>query len=217
MMETKETSSQVRTARRASPSTVSLPQIEGAAPSRGKAAVSTVEIQQYRGRAILAIWAAAALPMGVLAWIIAPPLADNLSGAGNVPMAKALLVLLTAGLIWQFVLVAALVWREQRTFRWSTLREALWLRSPQSPRSGRTGGRVRLVLIPLMVAYAAVPFIFLQIGHPDDRDFGTFLESDSGQSFMSGNWGWFGLMLVLWVLTPCSARSSSSAAFCYRG
>ena len=198
-METKETSSQVRTARRASPSTVSLPQIEGAAPSRGKAAVSTVEIPQYRGRAILAIWAAAALPMGVLAWIIAPPLADNLSGAGNVPMAKALLVLLTAGLIWQFVLVAALVWREQRTFRWSTLREALWLRSPQSPRSGRTGGRVRLVLIPLMVAYAAVPFIFLQIGHPDDRDFGTFLESDSGQSFMSGNWGWFGLMLVLWV------------------
>jgi CAAX protease family protein len=50
-------------------------------------------------------------------------------------MAKALLLLLTAGLIWQFVLVAILVWREQRTLQWSTVREALWLRSPQDPKS----------------------------------------------------------------------------------
>jgi membrane protease YdiL (CAAX protease family) len=156
-------------------------------------------VKQFSLVQILGVWAAAALPMGVLAWIIAPALADRLGGAGNEPMAKALILVLTAGLIWQFALVAILFWREQRTLRWSTLREALWLRSPQSPRSGRIGGRLWLVLIPLMVAYAAVPFIFPRIGHPDTRDFGSFLESDAGQSFLSGNWGWYGLLLVLWI------------------
>ena len=109
---------------------------------------------------------------------MAPAVADRLTGEGNVPMAKALLICLTVGLIWQFVLVVVLVGREQRSLRWSTLREALWLRSPRSPRSGRIGGRVWLVL---------------------SRDLGSFLSSDAGQSFMSGNWAWFGLMLVLWV------------------
>jgi uncharacterized protein len=103
------------------------------------------------------------------------------------------------GLIWQFVLVAILIWREQRSLRWSRIRDALWLRSPRSPRSGRTGGRVWLVVIPLMVAYAAVPFVFPSPPSPEARDFGLFLESDAGQSLMSGNWLWFGLLVVLWV------------------
>ena len=86
------------------------------AVSRAEAAVS-VEIPQYKRRAIFAIWAAAALPMAALAWLGAPALADRLSGEGNVPMAKALLASLTVGLVWQFVLVAVLVYREQRTLR----------------------------------------------------------------------------------------------------
>ena len=87
--------------------------------------------------------------MAALAWLVAPAVADRLSGEGNLPMVKALTVCLTVGLIWQFVLVMALVGREQGSLRWSTLREALWLRAPRSPRSGRTGGRIWLVLIPL--------------------------------------------------------------------
>jgi membrane protease YdiL (CAAX protease family) len=34
---------------------------------------------------------------------------------------------------------------------------------------------------------------------PEARDFGAFLGSATGQSFMAGNWTWFGLMVVLWV------------------
>jgi uncharacterized protein len=71
-------------------------------------AVSKVDIPQYGLRAILAVWAAATLPMGMLAWLVAHAVADRLSGEGNVPMAKALLALLTAGLFWQFVLVLVL-------------------------------------------------------------------------------------------------------------
>ena len=105
-------------------------------------------MRQYSLAQILAVWAAAVLPMAVLAWLVAPALEDNFSGTGNVPMAKALLVCLTVGLIWQFFLVAVLVLREQHTFRWSRLKDALWLRSPRSPRSGRVGGRLWLILIP---------------------------------------------------------------------
>jgi len=176
----------------------SHPLTEGSTPGPKDAAVSKVEIPQYRRRAILAVWAAAALPMAALAWLVAPAVADRLSGEGNLPLSKALLLCIGLGLIWQFVLVVILVWREQRTLRWSSIRDALWLRSPRSP-SGRTGGRVWLVVIPLMLAYAAVPFVVPSPPSPEARDFGLFLESDAGQSFMSGNWLWFGLLVVLWV------------------
>jgi membrane protease YdiL (CAAX protease family) len=177
---------------------VSPPLTDAATRSLGARAVSKVEIPQYRRRAIFAVWAAAALPMGALAWLVAPALEGRFTGDGNVPMAKALLVCLTIGLIWQFVLVAILVGREQRTLRWSTLREALWLRSPRSPRSGRIGGRVWLVLIPLVVAFAAEGLIPV-LPHADNRDIAMFLGSDAGRSFLSGAWGWFGLIVALAV------------------
>ena len=126
----------------------SHPLTEGSTAGPKDAAVSKVEIPQYRRRAILAVWAAAALPMAALAWLVAPAVADRLPGEGNVPMAKALLVCLTVGLIWQFVLVMALVRHEQRSLRWSTLREALWLHSSRGPRSGHIGGRIWLVRRP---------------------------------------------------------------------
>ena len=53
------------------------------------------------------------------------------------PLVKAVLLLRTTGLIWQFAIVVILVRREQGTLRWSVVREALWLRSPQDPNSGR--------------------------------------------------------------------------------
>jgi hypothetical protein len=111
--------------------------------SRADAGGSTVEIPQYRQRAIVAVWAAAALPMAALYWLVAPALKGRFAGDGNVPIFKALVICLTAGLIWQFVLVAVLVWREQRTFRWPVISQALWLRSPRSPRTGRRGRNPR--------------------------------------------------------------------------
>src|SRR6266496_3847794 len=160
----------------------SLPFTREAIPSQAEAAVSEFEIPQYGLRAIFAVWAAAALPMAALAWLVAPALKDQFAGAGNVPLFKALNVCLTVGLVWQFVLVATLVWREQRTCRWSTVREALWLRSPRSPRSGRTGGRIWLILIPLIVATLIESLI--PLGGPKGRDFGSFLGSDAGKAFL---------------------------------
>jgi uncharacterized protein len=164
----------------------------------GNAAVSKVEIPQYRLLTILAIWAAAALPMAALAWLAAPNLEDHLGGVERVRWFKALVILLTAGLIWQFVLVVVLVWREQRTLRWPTVREALWLRSPREPKSGRRGGRLWLIVIPLALLFG-VETLIPTPPHADNRDFGDFLSSDAGQHFLSGAWGWFALILVLFL------------------
>ena len=53
-----------------------------AIPARADAAVS-VEIPQLGKRAIFKIWAAAALPMAALAWLVAPVLADRFAGEGQ--------------------------------------------------------------------------------------------------------------------------------------
>jgi len=157
------------------------------------------EIPQYSLGALLAIWAAAAVPMGALAWLVAPRLADRLSGPGEVPMAKALIISLTIGLVWQFVLVAALVGREQNTLRWKTVKQALWLTPPTSPRTGRSGGRTWLIVLPLTVAFALAHELIPKFGAPADRDFATLLTSDAGKAFLDGAWGWYALILVMFV------------------
>jgi membrane protease YdiL (CAAX protease family) len=176
---------------------VSVPLSETAAPARTTG--PTVAIPQYGLAAIVGVWAAAALPMAAAAWLVAPLLADRFGGDGIVPMAKALYITLTIGLVWQFVLVAVLVRREQGNLRWSTVRDALWLRSPRSPRSGRVGGRVWLVLIPLIFVFGAVHELIPAIAAPENRDFANLVESDAGKEFLSGAWGWYALILVSFV------------------
>ena len=78
---------------------------EGESTVRGPPSESLSE--QYSLAKILGVWAAAALPMAALAWVVAPLVAGRLDGP--VPLTRALLALLTLGLIWQFVLVVVLV------------------------------------------------------------------------------------------------------------
>src|SRR5919106_2494208 len=117
-------------------------------------------VRQYTLAQILAVWAAAALPMGVLAWIVAPWLRDQLGG--DEPLAQALLICLTAGLLWQFVLVLILVRRELGGLEWSRVRDALWLRPPRDPKTGRVGGKVwwwALLFFLLFAIWGLVPAI----------------------------------------------------------
>src|SRR5215218_1524670 len=153
-------------------------------------------VRQYSLTQILAVWAAAAIPMAALAWVVAPLVAERLDGP--LALTRALLVLLTVGLIWQFVLVVLLVHLERGSLRWPILKDALWLHPPRSPTTGRVGGRLWLVLIPCVLLLAAEEFI-PSLPPPPSRDFSAFVGSDAGQAFMSGNWGWFALIVVLMV------------------
>jgi membrane protease YdiL (CAAX protease family) len=114
------------------------------------------------------------------------------------PFAQALLICLTAGLIWQFVLVLILLRRELGGLQWSRVREALWLRSPRDPKTGRVGGRVwwwAVLFVLLVAVWSTVP----SIPGPEPRDFAGFLDSDRGQDFSHGAWGWFALIVLFAV------------------
>jgi membrane protease YdiL (CAAX protease family) len=147
-------------------------------------------------RGIIAVWAAAALPMGLLAWVVAPAIADHLSGAGA--LSRALIITLTAGLVWQFVLVMFLVRREQGTLRWPVLKDALWLRAPRAPRTGRRGGRIWLLAVPLVVAFSAEPLL-PGPSNPLGRDLGDFLGSHAGHVLLSGSWGWLAILAAMFA------------------
>jgi membrane protease YdiL (CAAX protease family) len=155
-----------------------------------------VQVRQYTRAGVLGTWAAAALPMGALAWLVAPWLAHHLDGPAALP--RALILMLTAGLVWQFLLVLGLVYREQRSLRWSVLKDALWLHAPRSPKTGRRGGRAWLITIPLVLALAAEEML-PTLPTPGSRDMGLFLESQVGHTFLSGNWGWLAIIVALQV------------------
>ena len=135
-------------------------------------------------------------PLAALAWIGAPLLRDQLGG--REPLGEALLILLTLGLIWQFVLVMILARRELGTLQWSRLRDALWLRSPRDPKTGRVGGRVWWWLIPFILIFG-IEQLLPAIPGPSVRDFGDFIGSDRGEDFFRGEWGWFAVLVVLVV------------------
>lgn len=155
-------------------------------------------VRQYSLAQILTAWVAAAIPIAVLAWVVAPLLGNVLAGDEAEAFVKALLLCITAGLIWQFILTLILVRREQGTLRWSRVRGALWLLSPRDPRSGRVGGRVWLWVIPFVLLFALWEFVGFDITGPASRDLVLFLDT-SGEEFFRGNWGWFAVIVVLSV------------------
>jgi membrane protease YdiL (CAAX protease family) len=158
------------------------------------------QLPQYSLTQILAIWAAAALPMGLLAWIVAPWLRDQLGGRD--PFIEALLICLTAGLLWELALVLILLRRELGGLAWSRVRDALWLRAPRDPKTRRVGGKVWLWALPFVVLSAAVNALPIDPVGVMPRDLPKLLDTDRAEHFFTGNWGWFGMLVAVALLAP---------------
>lgn len=159
------------------------------------AAPAEVRIRQYRPVQIAAVWLAAAAPMGLGAWLLAPAWAGGHTGTR---FGEALLYVLTAGLVWQCVLTVALAAVEQRTVRPAVLRKALWLQVPSTP-DGRRGGRLWWWVPVTVLAFGAVQFAPIDPPPVAGRDFGELLGSDAGQGLLHGNWGLFAVIVVAQV------------------
>lgn len=152
--------------------------------------------RQYDVASIVGIWLAAALPMALLAWVVAPAVGRWLGGSTGFP--RALILCLAAGLVWHFVLVMILVAREIDSWRWSAVRDALWLRPPSSPTSGRLGGRVWGAVVPPILAFGALQMVPGLRG-PADRDLGALLNSEVGTRLFAGSWLWFAAVVAMAV------------------
>jgi len=134
--------------------------------------------------------------MALLSWFAAPLLARTLSGPTALP--RALILCLTAGLIWQFVLILVVLRREQGTLRWPVVKAALWLNGPISPRTARRDNRLWWMVVPLAGLLALEEFL-PSLPTPVTRDLSLFLASDAGQGWLSGNWIWFAILVVQFV------------------
>ena len=150
------------------------------------------DVRQYSRLGVLGVWAAAALPMAGLAWVVAPAVAGH--GASEHRFVLTLLVALTAGLIWQAVLVLLLVGRERRDPSWTSLRDRLWLRAPST--STRRGGRLWWWVLVYALALAALDMLPFGPTGPTDRNFGSFLGSPEGQATFHHAWGLYLLVAV---------------------
>lgn len=156
-----------------------------------------VRVTQLTLLQVVGVWAAAAVPMGLLAWVGAPLLARLLDGGTAFP--RALILALTAGLLWQLVLVMVLVRREQGTLRWSVVTRALWLQAPQRHRDGRRGGRLWWVLLPMTLVFASEELLPV-LPHPPSHDFAAFLDSGAGRALLAEGPLWPTIVLALMVL-----------------
>jgi membrane protease YdiL (CAAX protease family) len=160
-------------------------------------------IPQYGLTTILLIWGAAAIPMGVLGWVVAPALAPDPNRPGFERVA-----ILTVGLAWQFMLVVLLLYREAGTLRWAEVSRRLWLNAPRDPRTGEKRGRLWLWLIPIVIltaAYQAQLFgalsrlwvsVFPFLAEPPGLSLGAALATPEARAGLVGAWGLWGLFVL---------------------
>lgn len=159
---------------------------------------------QYTLWQILGIWLAAAAPMALLGWAAYPVMSTGLP-----PLDAGLLriKLLTAGLIWQFVLAMIMLYREEGDIRLSTIRRRFWLNHPVSARNGKTKKALWWWIIALFLLSAFVniglrpsivdlwgkllPFL----AEPKGYDLSSIFTPEL-RAQMVGDWGLLGLFFV---------------------
>lgn len=154
------------------------------------------DLPQYGLGKILLVWAVAAIPMGLLGWVVAPALAHQYNDPIFIRIA-----VLDVGLVWQFVLVMLLLRQETRTWRWSALAERLWLNAPRSPRTGQTRRVLWWWLVPISLLTAVFDLrlkpvidawwvsLFPFLAEPSAWSLNEALSTPEARSQLAGAWG----------------------------
>lgn len=162
---------------------------------------------QYRLSKIFGIWAAAALPMAFLSWIVFPLVGPDFESD---PLASAVtrVVLLQLGLIWLTVLSMIIVRHEEGDLRWATIQRRLRLNSPRDPRTGKRQRKLWLWVVPALAGIALIDVvlaptldgvwvsIFPILAEPPGYGLGAALESPEIQAHLVGAWWFFVLFLA---------------------
>ena len=107
---------------------------------------------QYSLTKILAIWAIVAIPMPLMAFVLAPTLAPKL----NMNPLILIWLLMIAGMIWQFIVSVWLLYRELDKFTWAAICKRIWLQKPRDPKTGKASYKLFWWLIPAFAFYALI-------------------------------------------------------------
>lgn len=162
---------------------------------------------QYSLVKILSIWALAALPMGILSWIVFPALSPDPEvdplGAGVTRIA-----VLTIGLIWLFILSLIIVRQEEGDLKWATIKRRLRLNAPLDPKTGETRGRLWLWAVVLIIGIAVWQMmlapsvnrlwvsIFPFFAEPPSYSMNAIFKSQEIMARLVGAWWFLGLYVV---------------------
>ncbi len=166
----------------------------------------------YSPGRILGIWALATIPMGLLGWVVFPALSPDVRvdplGAGVLRM-----LLLTLGLIWQFVLSLLIVRQEAGDLRWATVKRRLRLDAPRDPATGAPRRGLWLWAIPFVIAIGLWELtlgpaanrlwvgVFPMLAEPPDYSLGSAFSSPEILAQFAGAWWFFGLFLLSAIFT----------------
>jgi uncharacterized protein len=170
-------------------------------------AASEMGGEQYSLARILGIWALAAVPIGILSWIIFPAVSPDFNsdplGAGVTRF-----VLLLVGLIWLFVLSMIIVRQEEGDLRWATVKRRLRLNTPRDPKTGETRRKLWLWVIPFLIGIivwelALTSYVeglwvslFPFFAEPPGYSLGAVFESQEMLDRLVGAWWFFALFVV---------------------
>jgi CAAX protease family protein len=156
---------------------------------------------------ILGVWALAAVPMGLLGWLVFPLVAPDGESA---PLEAGVtrVVLLTLGLVWLFVLSLLIVRREEGDLRWATVKRRLRLTAPRDPTTGAPRRRLWLWVVPFLVAVAVADIVVSPrledawvtvvpvLAEPAGYGFDTLFRSREVLQRLAGAWWFFALFVV---------------------
>jgi membrane protease YdiL (CAAX protease family) len=166
---------------------------------------------QYSLLKILGLWAATALPLAFMGWVVFPAVAPEWDvdpmGVGYARMAT-----IAVALAWEFVLALIIVRREEGDLHWSTIQRRLRLNAPRDPKTDEPRRKLWWWLIPLVILHfvgalfvagmldelsvKVLPFL----APPGEGYFlGDFLMSPEAPTYFRGEWGILGLFLVMAV------------------
>jgi membrane protease YdiL (CAAX protease family) len=165
---------------------------------------TTYKKEQYSLWQILGIWLVAGAPMWLLGWVAYPAMS-----AGLPPVDAGLLrmKLLTAGMIWQFVLAMIILYREEGDIRLGAIGRRFWLNHPISASTGKTKKALWWWIIPLILLYAFLEIavrsplmdvwlkIFPFFADPGGSNFETVFAPENRAQWI-GNWDLLGLFLT---------------------
>lgn len=163
--------------------------------------------EQYSLARILGIWALAAIPMGILNWIVFPALSPDF---GSDPLGAGVtrVVLLTFGLIWLFVLSMIIVRQEEGNIRWATVKRRLRLNTPRDRKTDETRRRLWLWVVPFLIGIGVWEIaltssvddlwvsIFPFLAEPSGYSFAAILESQEILEGLVGAWWFLALFVV---------------------
>ncbi|MFC1879430.1 lysostaphin resistance A-like protein [Chloroflexota bacterium] len=163
---------------------------------------------QYSLTKILGIWATAAVPVGILGWMIFPAVSPDVE-IDPFGAAVTRVLVITVGLIWLFVLSMIIVYREEGDLRWNTIKRRLRLNTPCDPKTGETRGKLWLWLIPFILLYLISVMLinppldglwvrlFPFLDAPPGFDPGDLLEYPIVKEKLLGAWWFLGLWFFM--------------------